>query len=142
MVEYVFRKQRILNEETIPDLCKAIGADTVKVTFAEGKESQTSSQPQYTSTGSDGIITNRSQLFVKNPSGKSTLIWAHATDNVTDLKHNIANHIGYPDSQQHLLTGGRTLQDYRTLKDYNIMPRSTTILNMRLRGGAATNKQT
>lgn len=74
------------------------------------------------------------------PTRKSRLIWAYDTNIVIDLKNNIVNHFGYPAGKQHLLTRGRLLQDYRTMNDYNIKLGSTIILNMRLRGGATTNK--
>lgn len=93
MTKYVCWKQNILNEKIFLDLCKAIEADTIDL--AKGKDSHTNSRPQIASIGSNGIISNHFQIFVKAPMGKTTFIWAHATDSVTDLKQNIANHIGY-----------------------------------------------
>lgn len=76
------------------------------------------------------------------PKGNSTWIWVSATDSVRDLKYNIANQIGYPAGKQNLLLGGRSLQDLRSIKDYNIKLGSTIILNLRLQGGAASDKST
>lgn len=94
------------------------------------------SRPPTASLDSDGL--NYFQIFLNPPSRKSTLIWVHPSDSVTNLKINIANHIGYPNGQQLLLFEGRWLQDHRAIKDYNIKSGSTIILNMRLRGGVAS----
>lgn len=77
------------------------------------------------------------QISIKPPSGKSTLIWVQASDSVSNLKKNIANHIGLPKGYQHLLSEGRSLQDHRAIGFYNIKPGSNIIVNMRLWGGAA-----
>lgn len=79
----------------------------------------------------------RFQIIIKPPSGKSALIWVQALDSVSNLKKNIANHIGLPEGYQHLLSEGRSLQDHKAIDNYNIKPGSNIILNMRLRGGAA-----
>lgn len=134
ITEPVIWKQKTPNEKILPDLYKANETDIIDLTKTEPR-------PQVASIGSDGIRFNRFQIFVKALSGKTTVLWALATDYVTDLKQNIAIHIGYPINQQHLIYGGRSLQDSRSVKDYNIKPISTIILNMRLRGGAATSKQ-
>lgn len=62
MTEYVCWKHNILNEKIFPDLCKAIAPDTIDL--AKGKDSQMDSWPQIASIGSDGIISNRFQIFV------------------------------------------------------------------------------
>lgn len=89
-----------------------------------------------------GTKPNRIQIFVRTPTGNTTLIWTHDTNRVIDLKNNVANQIGYPTCEQKLVIGGRSLQDHITLKEYNIKPGSSIMLNLRLRGGAATSKAT
>lgn len=121
---------------------KAIGAEAVKSTLAGKEVIQTESQPLITSPNSDGTELNHFQILVRMPMGNTILIWNHATDRAIDLKNNIANRIGYLTGEQNLVTGGRSLHDHGTLKEYNIKPGSTIFLNMRLRGGAATNKTT
>lgn len=132
--------QRILAGKVIPALCEATGADEVEDAYVEGEDSQIG--PQILRDGFDRTNPNHFQIFIKTPSGKIALIWIQETDSVINLKNNIAYHIGYLEGHLHLLYGGRTLQDYRSIKDYNIMPESTIILNLRLRGGAETSSST
>lgn len=82
------------------------------------------------------------QVFIKTPSGMSLLVWVHATDCVLHLKNLISHQVGYPTGLQHLIFGGRALQDPKPLMDYNILPVSTIILNLRLRGGTADYNKT
>lgn len=121
---------------------KDTGAEVVETTLAGKEVLQTESRPQIASPNSAGTEPNRFQILVRTPMGNTILIWTHATDRAIDLKNNIANQIGYPAGEQNLVTGGRSLQDHRTLKEYNIKPGSTIFLNMRLRGGATTSKTT
>lgn len=87
--EFVTWMQKTLNEKIYPDLYKVTETDTID----SKKGSKTEAWPQIASPGSDGTRSNRFQMFVKAPTGKTTLLWALATDSVTDLKQNIANHI-------------------------------------------------
>ena len=52
------------------------------------------------------------------------------------LKQQIWALMGYPVQIQHLVSGRWSLQDSRTLKNYDISPETTISLNLRLRGGA------
>lgn len=45
--------------------------------------------------------------------------------------------LGYPLHLQNLICSGRSLQDDHNLHAYNILPSTTIILNLRLRGGGA-----
>lgn len=45
-----------------------------------------------------------------------------------------------PGWQATLVNRGRSLQDFRSIKDYNIKPGFTIILNLRLQGGVASGK--
>lgn len=71
----------------------------------------------------------------------SLLVWVHASDCLMHLKKIISQNTGYPAQIQHLLYGGKSLQDDRTLTDYNILSTSSLILNLKLRGGAATSSK-
>lgn len=83
-------------ESIVPTITMtATKPDVVEDTFVVGNDSRTDSQPLNASTGSDGIKPNFLQILIKTPLGKTTLIWVHASDNVTNLKNNISNHIGY-----------------------------------------------
>jgi len=76
------------------------------------------------------------QILLKTPKGNTTVIWTYDSDRVSDLKNNIADQNGYPSAEQHLLNEGRSLQECRTMQEYNIKLGSTITLNMRLRGRA------
>lgn len=88
--------------------------------------------PQISKSGFDGTIPKQFQIFYKTPKGNTTMIWTYDNDSVTDLKNNIAVKTSYLAAKQHLLNGGRSMQDCRTMQDYNIKSDSTIILNMRL----------
>lgn len=70
------------------------------------------------------------------------LVWVFATESVLHLKHIISQKIGYLIKLQHLIFGGKALQDPRPLMYYNIISMSTITLNLRLRGGATASCKT
>lgn len=76
------------------------------------------------------------QIFIKPPVGKTSLVWVHVQSTIMQLKQKIWALMGYPVQIQHLVSGRRSLQDSRTLKNYDISPETTIALNLRLRGGA------
>lgn len=62
-------------------------------------------------------------------------MWVHAKSSILQLKQQIWVLMGYPVQIQHLVSGRYSLQDNRTLKNYDISPETTIVLNLRLRGG-------
>lgn len=85
----------------------------------------------------DQVEQNLFQKKIKTSDGKSSLVWLQASDKVSQMKQNIMQNLGYPSHQQNPICGGRSLQDDRSLHEYNILPATTIILNLRLRGKAA-----
>lgn len=74
------------------------------------------------------------QFFLKTPASKSTSVWVQASEKVFQMKQNIMQNLGYPTHLQKFIYGGRSLQHDQSLHEYNILPTTTIILNLRLRG--------
>eukprot|EP01059_Diplonema_ambulator_P004215 TRINITY_DN13917_c0_g1_i1.p1 TRINITY_DN13917_c0_g1~~TRINITY_DN13917_c0_g1_i1.p1 ORF type:complete len:1934 (+),score=336.58 TRINITY_DN13917_c0_g1_i1:55-5802(+) len=72
------------------------------------------------------------QLFVKTLTGKTISLDGAGT--VEELKEKICDKEGIPPAQIRLIFGGRQLEDYRALKDYNVQKESTIHMVLRLRG--------
>ena len=81
------------------------------------------------------------QVFIKNPEGKSKIIWVKDTDSIKQMQEIIMQQLGYPIRIQNLIHGGRVLQGTKYLWEYRITPLSTIVLNLRLRGGASNNNK-
>lgn len=81
----------------VPDL------ESIEATSVEREDHKTSPWTQIASY--DEITPKRFEIFIRTPTGNTTLIWVYATDNVIDLKNNITDQINYPADKQHLLAG-------------------------------------
>ena len=80
------------------------------------------------------------QIFVKTLNGKTITLNVEKEWSVTQLHQAVEDREGVPVRLQRLVYCGKQLEnrDSRTLRDYNIQPKSTIHLVLRLRGGMYT----
>ncbi|KAK2534340.1 2-5-oligoadenylate synthase 1 [Columba guinea] len=75
------------------------------------------------------------EVFVKDDKNKTTTYMVLPTDTVRQLKEKIHARQGPPANQQRLTYGSKELEDEYTLAHYDVRPRSTIFMLLRLRGG-------
>ena len=78
------------------------------------------------------------QIFVKTSDGRTITLSAEASDTIESVKLQITAREGWPASSQTLLFAGQTLENVRTLSDYNIQKESTLHVILDLAAPALT----
>ncbi|XP_008942360.1 PREDICTED: 2'-5'-oligoadenylate synthase 1-like [Merops nubicus] len=76
------------------------------------------------------------EVFVKDDKNRTATYIVQPTDTVRHLKEQIHTRQGPPANQQRLTYGSRELEDRHTLAHYDVQPRSTIFMLLRLRGGS------
>ncbi|NXF53439.1 OASL2 protein, partial [Oceanites oceanicus] len=76
------------------------------------------------------------EVFVKDDKNRTTTYTVRPTDTIRQLKEQVHTRQGPPADQQRLTYGSSELEDRHTLAHYNVQPRSTIFMLLRLRGGA------
>jgi ubiquitin len=121
--------------------CEGVPAHQQRI-ILQGKQLENSATLQ-SSGVTDGSIVHldlsfRSgflQIYVKTPTGKIIPLDVEPSLSIRDIKQKIEEREGIPPDLQRLMYTGRSLEDGRTLADYNIQHASTLHLFARGRDG-------
>jgi ubiquitin len=81
------------------------------------------------------------QYFIKTLHGKTITIEASSIHTIEEIKHLIQKQDGTSRDQQRLVFAGKSLEDGRTLSDYNTQREATIHIVLLLRGGGAGNAE-
>ena len=75
------------------------------------------------------------QIFVQTLTGKSIILNVRPHDTISSVKIKVEEKGGIPNDEQQLICFGKSLENHRTLSDYNIQNESTLTLVIQLHGG-------
>ncbi|CAG8626979.1 9214_t:CDS:1 [Paraglomus brasilianum] len=110
-----------------------VGGDVNSAAEQNTNNDQTSKQE--TTNQSEPQSNQGWEIVIKNLTGKSITLRCEETDTVSSVKQQITDKEGHPPDQQRLIFAGQTLEDDKTLADYDIQNESIIHLILRLRGG-------